>query len=45
MQKGMREPEAGRRNNLEAEQFIVRLLGAWRNAGTSALSSNRQVDT
>jgi nicotinamidase-related amidase len=33
MQKGMRDPAAGRRNNLQAEEFIARLLGAWRNVG------------
>jgi nicotinamidase-related amidase len=33
MQKGMRDPAAGRRNNLQAEEFISILLGAWRNVG------------
>lgn len=33
MQKGMREPAAGRRNNPQAEDCIARLLGAWREAG------------
>jgi nicotinamidase-related amidase len=33
MQKGMRDPAAGRRNNPQAEESIARLLGAWRRAG------------
>jgi len=32
MQKGMARPEAGARNNPEAEANIARLLGAWRAA-------------
>ena len=32
MQKGMRDPAAGRRNNPQAEESIGRLLGAWRRA-------------
>jgi nicotinamidase-related amidase len=39
MQKGMREPAAGRRNNLKAEEFIARLLGAWRNVGAPIVRS------
>jgi nicotinamidase-related amidase len=33
MQKGMRDPAAGRRNNPEAEEHIGRLLHTWREAG------------
>jgi nicotinamidase-related amidase len=33
MQKGMRDPAPGRRNNPQAEECIARLLGAWRRAG------------
>jgi nicotinamidase-related amidase len=33
MQKGMRDPAAGRRNNPQAEECIAGLLGAWREVG------------
>lgn len=33
MQKGMKEPAAGERNNPDAERNILRLLLAWRNSG------------
>ena len=33
MQRGIHEPRLGRRNNLDAERNIARLLAAWRTAG------------
>lgn len=37
MQKGMARLEAGRRNNLQAEANIMRLLHAWRTAGAPVI--------
>ncbi len=38
MQRGMKEPSAGERNNLGAEGNIQRLLAAWRHAGWPVVS-------
>jgi nicotinamidase-related amidase len=37
MQKGMRSPAAGRRNNPQAESNIAELLNAWRKAGATVV--------
>jgi nicotinamidase-related amidase len=37
MQKGMRSPAAGRRNNPQAESNIAELLNAWRKSGATVV--------
>jgi nicotinamidase-related amidase len=37
MQKGMRSPAAGRRNNPEAEENIAEMLRAWRKSGATVV--------
>src|SRR6185369_8907958 len=37
MQRGMRDPAAGNRNNPMAEQNIATLLGAWRRRGRTVV--------
>jgi nicotinamidase-related amidase len=38
MQRGMKMPAAGERNNIDAERNIQRLLAAWRSAGWPVVS-------
>lgn len=38
MQRGMKEPDAEKRNNLDTERDIQSLLAAWRRAGWPVVS-------